>query len=295
MCFVTATTFWFLNALNKDYSTRLQYPVRFVYDDSSFIATRPLPNRISLNVSGYGWNLLRKSILPNANPLQFAIQAPLRTSYLAGITLLPTITEQLEDIRINYILDDTLFFQFDRRVTKQIQLRIDSANIGLAPNFRITSPITLEPSSIVFEGPATLISKLPNEIFIDLPAGDIDEDYSETLPVDYIQNSLITPDQNRVRVRFSVNPFVQEIQRVPVQTVNFPERNPPSLPAPEADVQYWVRQEDARRARLQDFRVIASYDTYNPQDSTVRLSVVMRPGFVQEVAPVVPLVKLRYE
>jgi hypothetical protein len=266
-----------------------------VYDDSAFIATRPLPSQISLNVSGYGWNLLRKSILPNASPLQFAIQAPLRTNYLAGITLLPTITEQLEDIRINYILDDTLFFQFDHRVSKQIQLRIDSANIGLAGNFRITSPITLEPSSIVFEGPATLINKLPNEIFIDLPADDIDEDYSESLPVDYIQNSLITPDQNQVRVRFSVNPFVQEIQRVPVQTINFPERNSPALPRPEADVQYWVRREDARRARLQDFRVIASYDTYNPQDSTVRLSVVMRPGFVQEVTPVAPLVKLRYD
>lgn len=295
MCFLAATTFWFLNALNKDYSARLQYPVRFVYDDSSFIAIRPLPDRITMNVSGYGWNLLRKSMLPNANPLQFAIQSPLRTQYMTGITLLPTITEQLEEIRINYILDDTLFFQFDRRVTKQIDLKIDSANISLASNFRITSPITLEPSSIVFEGPAALVGKLPDEIYIDLPAGDIDEDYNETLPVDYIQNSLITPDQSRVRVRFNVNPFVHEVQRVPVQTVNFPERNSPALPAPEVDVQYFVRREDAKKARLQDFRVVANYDTYNPQDSTVRLSVVMRPGFVQEVAPVKPLAKLRYE
>ena len=295
LCFLAATSFWFLNALNKDYSTRLQYPVKFLYDDSTYVATRVLPDKISLNVSGYGWNLLRKSILPNANPLQFAIQAPLRTQYLTGITLLPSITEQLEDIRINYILDDTLFFDFDRRVTKQIQLKIDSTNISLASNHRITSPITLEPSSLVFEGPATLISKLPDEIYIDLPTGDIDEDYSEVLPVDYIQNSLITPDQNRVRVRFNVNTVVKEIRRVPVQTVNFPERNPPILPSPEAEVQYLVRREDARKARLQDFRVVANYDTYNPQDSTVRLSVVMRPGFVQEVAPVVPLVKLRYE
>lgn len=295
LCFIAATTFWFLNALNKDYSTRLLYPVNFIYDDSTYIATRPLPDKIALNVSGYGWNLLRKSVLPGANPLQFTISAPLRTHYLTGITMLPSVTEQLEEIRVNYIMDDTLFFDFDRRVSKQIDLRIDSSNLGLAENYRVTSPITLEPSSITFEGPAALINKLPNEIYIDLPTQDIDEDYNETLPVDYIQNSLITSDVSRVRVQFAVSPFVKEVQRVPVQTVNFPEKNSPALTAPEAELQYWVRQEDANKARLQDFRVIAHYDTYNPKDSTVQLSVIMRPGFAREVTPVSPTMKLRYE
>ncbi len=295
LCFVAATTFWFLNALNKDYSTRLLYPVRFIYDDSTYIATRPLPDKIALNVSGYGWNLLRKSFLPGANPLQFTISAPMRTHYLTGITMLPTVTEQLEEIRVNYILDDTLFVDFDRRVSKQIQLKVDSVNLGLAENHRITSPISLEPSSITFEGPASLINKLPNEIYIDLPTQDIDEEYNETLPLDYIQNSLITSDVSRVRVRFAVSPFVREVQRVPVQTVNFPQKNSPAMPAPEAEIQYWVRQEDANKARLQDFRVIANYDTYNPKDSTVRLVVIMRPGFAREVTPLIPVIKLQYE
>lgn len=295
LCFVAATTFWFLNALNKDYSTRLLYPVTFVFDDSTYIATRPLPDKIALNVSGYGWNLLRKSMLPNVSPLQFNIPAPMRTHYLTGIAMLPTVTEQLEEIRVNYILDDTLFFDFDRRVTKQIALRVDSANVSLAENYRITSPISLEPASITLEGPAALVGKLPNEIYIDLPSEDIDEEYNETLPVDYIQNSLITADQARVRVRFAVGQFVREVQRVPIQTVSFPEKDSPALPSPEAEVQYWVRREDAGKARLQDFRVVANYDTYNPKDSTVRLSVVMRPGFVREIAPLEPTVKLRYE
>ncbi len=295
LCFIAATTFWFLNALNKDYSTRLLYPVTFVFDDSTYIATRPLPDKLALNVSGYGWNLLRKSVLPSANPLQFAIPAPMRTHYLTGITMLPSVTEQLQDIRVNYIMDDTLFFDFDRRVSKQIALRVDSANVSLAENYRIVSPISLEPAFITLEGPATLVGKLPNEIYIDLPTEDIDEEYNETLPVDYIQNSLITADEARVRVRFAVAPFVREMQRVPIQTVSFPEKNPPALPSPESEVQYWVRQEDADKARLQDFRVVANYDTYNPKDSTVRLSVVMRPGFVRDVAPLNPTVKLRYE
>jgi hypothetical protein len=37
MCLLAATTFWFLNALNKDYSTRITYPVRFEYDDSVYV------------------------------------------------------------------------------------------------------------------------------------------------------------------------------------------------------------------------------------------------------------------
>jgi hypothetical protein len=227
--------------------------------------------------------------------VQFNIPAPMRTHYLTGIAMLPSVTEQLEDIRVNYILDDTLFFDFDRRVTKQIALRVDSANVSLAENYRITSPISLEPTFITLEGPAALVGKLPDEIYIDLPNEDIDEEYNETLPVDYIQNSLITADQARVRVRFAVGQFVREVQRVPIQTVSFPEKDTPALPSPEAEVQYWVRQQDADKARLQDFRVVANYDSYNPKDSTVRLTVVMRPGFVREVAPLAPTVKLRYE
>ena len=32
LCILGATTFWFFNALNKQYATRINYPIEFLYD-----------------------------------------------------------------------------------------------------------------------------------------------------------------------------------------------------------------------------------------------------------------------
>jgi hypothetical protein len=109
MCLMAATTFWFLNALNKDYSTRLSYPIEFDYDDSTYISISTLPKKVRLNVSGYGWNLLKKSLQVNANPLNYRVANPLQARYITGSNLLQPITEQLRDIRVNYVVEDTIF------------------------------------------------------------------------------------------------------------------------------------------------------------------------------------------
>ncbi len=295
MCFLAATTFWFLNALNKDYTTRLLYPIAFDYADTAYIATAKLPEKIFLNVSGYGWNLLRKSIIPGSKPLVIKINSPARTHYLTGINLLPAVTEQLDDIRVNYIMDDTLFVSFDRKISKAITLRVDSTQLPLKENYRLTSPVSIEPATITFTGPASIVGTLSNEIYIDIPVKEIDENYDESLPVDYVQNELVTKDAQWIRVSFEVAPFISEVQRVPVQTANFPKKNSPALPSPEAEVQYLVPQDDAGKARLQDFQVIADFKTFNKKDSSVKLSVVTHPDFVREVRPVYGTVKLRYE
>jgi hypothetical protein len=294
MCFLAATTFWFLNALNKDYSTRLSYPIRFEFDDSSYVSLAPLPRKVDMNVSGYGWNLFRKNFLAKTQPLTYHIANPLKTKYLTGITLLPSITEQLEDVRVNYIIEDTVFFDFDRRVTKKVALRVDSAHIGLKEGFQLTSRITIDPDTLTLVGPASLLKAIPESIFIDIPAKSVDENYEEDIPVDYIQNSLISADYDKVQVSFAVSGFVREALRLPIQLQNLPTNNPPSLSANQVEITYWVRQEDAGKARPEDFKLIADLNKVNNADSTVTLYIETRLDYIRDPKLVGPSVKVMY-
>ena len=59
LCCSGAVVFWLFNALNKDYTTVIDYPVHFVMDETQWTFTEAPPKHIPLEVTGGGWNLLR--------------------------------------------------------------------------------------------------------------------------------------------------------------------------------------------------------------------------------------------
>jgi hypothetical protein len=280
---MAATTFWFLNALNKDYSTRLSYPIQFEYDDSTFVSVVPLPKKVRLNVSGYGWNLLKKTLQVNIVPLTYRISSPLQARYITGTNLLPFITEQIRDIRINYIVEDTIFFDFDRISIKKVALQVDSMAINLAEGYRLTSPIILNPAYINFKGPSSLLKALPDSIFVNIPLKSIDENFQEDIPVNYVQSSLIEPDNTKVKVNFNVASFRKETQLVPVIPVHFPKKDSLVLANPVLEVSYWLKKEETKPVRPEDFRIIADYARLNQTDSTITILLEHKPAFITDV------------
>ena len=58
---IGAATFWFFNALNKNYDARISYPLSFSFDRDSVIVVEPLAEEVKIDVTSGGWNLLRKT------------------------------------------------------------------------------------------------------------------------------------------------------------------------------------------------------------------------------------------
>ena len=50
LCMFTATIFWFFNALNKTYTTNINFPLDFEFDRQNFIPVKGLPQFVRLNV-----------------------------------------------------------------------------------------------------------------------------------------------------------------------------------------------------------------------------------------------------
>ncbi len=128
----TAAIFWFFNALNKDYDTTLGYPVDWQFDSEEYIIIDELPERIRINVNGLGWNLLRASLGFKVKPVSIILSNPAANKKIAGISLTNRVDDELEDLQLNYILDDTLAINIDKRGSRSFGVYIDSANISLA-------------------------------------------------------------------------------------------------------------------------------------------------------------------
>ena len=162
----TAAIFWFFNALNKDYDTTLGYPVNWQFDSEEYIVIDELPARIRINVNGLGWNLLRASMGFKVKPVTIILSNPAANKKIAGVSLTNRVDDELEDIQLNYILDDTLIINIDKRGTRSFGVYIDSANISLAENYRIVSPISYDIDLLELEGPITLINSNPGDSFL---------------------------------------------------------------------------------------------------------------------------------
>lgn len=205
-CLLVAALFWLLNALNKDgYSRNVKYPIRFVYNDSLYIPTSPLPNTVTVNVSGSGWNLLGQSWLPFGHkPLEYIIKNPLQATSISTSVLSTALAEQAQQLRVNYIIADTLDLAFDRRLTKVVRLVADSSHVNLAPRYVITSLINLTPSVISVDGPARLVRGIADTIVVKIPGQRIAQNFDEELPIYNFRHPLLKASADRVFISFEV-------------------------------------------------------------------------------------------
>jgi len=73
-CMGGAMMFWLLNALNKVYTTDINYPVIFIIDDSKVVFSKIPPPTIRLEVTGGGWKLLRYLIRLNVQPIELPVE-----------------------------------------------------------------------------------------------------------------------------------------------------------------------------------------------------------------------------
>lgn len=206
LCVGAATLFWFLNALNKTgYTLNVDYPVRFVYNDSLYVPTTPLPHTVQVNVSGDGWSILRHSWMPFGDkPVEYVVKNPLQASLINTSSLTAALADQLKRLQVNYVVADRLEMGFDRRLTKTIYLIPDSLHINLAPRFIVSSQINLTPRTIQVEGPARLVRGLHDTLMVRIPGKRIIDNYDVEVPLNHFQHPLLHASTDRIEVSFEV-------------------------------------------------------------------------------------------
>ncbi|MEP0713361.1 MAG: YbbR-like domain-containing protein, partial [Algoriphagus sp.] len=133
LCIAAATTFWILNALNKDdYTTVVNFPVEISYDQSEFVAVTSLPKSLEVEISGNGWDLLRKYFNFNNTPYPIELSNPARTNYILTADLKRSLGEFLSPTQLVSVLRDTLKFDINKIKTNKVKPTLDSTSYSMA-------------------------------------------------------------------------------------------------------------------------------------------------------------------
>jgi hypothetical protein len=278
LCVFTATTFWFFNALNDNYSTRISYPIAFNYADSGLVAVEELPAKVEVNVSGGGWNLLRKTFWFAIEPVVIPLDNPTERKYILGSSLFSDISDHLDEIQLNFIDTDTLWLHIDSIRTVRSRIIIDSLGIDTKDNFHLTTNIKKSVDTASFTGPKRYLSKIPPEIIISIPEKEIDDDYDEDLILPTFGSSLVKRNPVEVNVQFGVEKFVNQELMVPFTFINAKEDSARyNFENDLATVKFSIQESIAGSYALDSLEIAIDFNKVNPQDSLTIPVLVKTP------------------
>jgi hypothetical protein len=222
LCIFAATVFWFFNALNKSYTTNINFPLSFDYDRENFVPVRNLPAQVRLNVTGNGWDLFKRSAGVKIVPLEIPLERPSDTKKIVGNSLQRFFSTQVDGMELNFVLTDTLYVDLEPKAQRWIRLTMDSIQFNLKKGYGLVSDVTIKPDSILIEGPQPLINRIKEPFKMRLRQRNIDENFSEDVEIDLPQSDVIKRDPPTVAIRFKVDRMINLIDTVQLAAENIP-------------------------------------------------------------------------
>jgi hypothetical protein len=222
LCIFAATVFWFFNALNKSYTTNINFPLSFDYDRDNFVPVRNLPAQVRLNVTGNGWDLFKRSTGVKIVPLEIPLERPSDVKKIVGNSLQPFFSSQVDGMELNFVLTDTLYVDLEPKASEWIELTLDSIQFNLKKGYGLISPITIEPDSVLVEGPKPIIHRIKEPFRLQLRQRNIDENFSEDVEIDLPQSDIIKRDPPTVRIKFKVDRMINLIDSIKLTAENVP-------------------------------------------------------------------------
>lgn len=295
LCFSTAATFWFFNALNKEYTTRIDYPVKLVFNRDSLVALKDPPEEIPINVTGGGWQLLKSTISVNVDPVIIKPENPVQTHFLTANNLLPIFSSQLTDFNINYIAIDTIVFKIDPYEDRRLYIKLDSSSIQLEDNYYITTELLVEPDSVNFRGPLSLVNQLPDVFMVSLSDKNIHNGYDEELSLDLFSSSLIKKSPEVIHIVFGVEEFIEQTSTLNIEQVNFPYDSTVYIGMNSIEVSFKIQKSFVKKMEKEDFMIIADLNNMHAADSTITLEMIESPDYVNDITFQENRVKVIYD
>lgn len=294
LSFLGASTFWFFSALGKQYNTRIKHPIAFVYNSDSLVAMQPLAEFVELDVSGGGWDLFRHGFWFNLKPIFIEPENPVNVKFLSRSTIIPMVRDHLSQFEINFLYTDTLFLDFEQKISKHVQLAIDSTEIALEEGYRITSPVIIKPDTAMIYGPKSFIDTLASKYFIPIEKEGVDRNFNQMVSLGLVNGFSIASTPKEVKTVFTVEQFEDLQLPVELELLNFTEDSSATPSSNEVTVRFVVQRSLKEDFFADDFKVILDFDMMNKEDSTIPPIVMIHPENVIEVEVEPDTVKVIY-
>ena len=286
-----ATFFWFLRALEQNYVARIDHPIVYSNFPDDKVLVHKLPSRISLEVEGEGYAILRHNWDISKNPVKLVFNQIYRDKFpqednvliSVPVSQIKTIVDnQLNDLRVLTIKPDSLNFHFSSSITKRVPVQAD-IKLDLEKQFMIRNWIIIQPDSVDLSGPTAIVDTVNSILTTDLKFKKLDHSVKKNLGL-IIPHDLLSTSVKRVTVEIPVEQYTEKSLSVPIEGINVPDSvHMKTFPA-HANITFRVVISAFDLIQTQDFRIGADYlEISDASPVKIKPRILMAPGLIENI------------
>jgi hypothetical protein len=287
ICLAIATTLWFLNALGKDYTASVSYPVKFINPPENQFLANSTPVKLDLKIEGQGFTLLRFKML-SFSPITLDIESI--TSNLESNSgkftvlsrnLFDEVSEQLSnEIKITEIKPDVLDIILDSLTTKTVPVELD-INVDFVPQTNLKAPITTIPDKVEITGPTILLEKISAVKTKVSFQNKLDASINQEIDLIHPEKTTILPE--KVTLVIEVEKYTEKELKIPVEILNKPDKARIKLFPSEVKVLFMVGLSRFEKIKASDFGASVDYNSIEPEVNNLNITLYKKPEFIQGI------------
>jgi hypothetical protein len=225
-----AFVFWYLNSLEKDVEYSIKYPVRYINLPEERMLSGDLPSRLDLYLKGPGYSILKLKLSGNHAPVILDVSAinyrrvpGSRTLdyYVVTSGLIPKLKNQLRaECEITSVKPDTLFFSFDRIISKQV-LVIPQVDVMTEKQYFVKGNILVEPDTVKITGPKRILDTITTINTRYRKIKGVNETLTRSISLSASKDYSVSV--KKVILTIPVEQFTEAEFKVPVKILNEPD------------------------------------------------------------------------
>ncbi len=288
VCVLIATVLWFLNALSKDYSTTVSYPVKYVNPPSrQFLANQP-PNKLDLKVEAHGFTLLRHKLSLSFSPIVLNLSnitkniEPQNGSFqIETSDLLRRISSQVSnEISIQEIQPEIIRIVLDSLKTKSVPV-VPNLNLTFHPQYNLQKPAQLNPREVRVTGPSAIIDTIESLQLEKVSLKDINQNMASNVKVLHPDKTDISPE--KVLLTIEVEKYTEKDLKIPVFVKNKPDGVNIKLFPSEIKVTCLVGLSEFENITAKDFSAVVDYNKVSNESKNLSVTIEQRSSLIQVV------------
>jgi hypothetical protein len=222
--------FWYFNSLGKEIEANIRYPVRYINLPKERVLVEDPPPRLNLFLKGPGYSILKLKLSGNRAPVILDIStisyrrvpgSSTLSYYVITSGLVKKLSNQLRaESEITSIKPDTLFFSFDRVITKSVPVTPDIEVITDRQYF-IKGKILVAPDSVKVTGPQHILDTVQTVRTGYKKLTGINATVKKNFYLNI--SKYYTVSEKKVSLTIPVEQFTEAEILVPVKILNSPD------------------------------------------------------------------------
>ena len=274
---------WLLNALSKEYTTVLKYPIAYSKFPSEKVLVSDVPDHLGLQVTAHGYPLLSYKFSKRPIPLDFPVSAFAMNRMPGDTTKFYILTryarERLErqlssELQLLEITPDTLMFQFANEVSRRVPIE-PNLNFEIEKGFTMIDGVEISPESIMVTGPDIYMDTLGALITERRLLGKLDKNFKGTLKI--ANYPKLNHQKAAVNCAISIEKLTEVQVRVPVQVVGLPDSLRMQTFPQRISVTGMIGLSKYERIVPEAFRMEVNYDDVLQNKSRLEVQMKIKP------------------